>query len=270
MMVNRKGNEVMKKRLLLTAIATMMVATLLTGCGNTEQTDVEPTENTEVESIVESTESTETEIVEETESTEVVESNESETVETETPASEKPESEVVETTPEPEKPAYTYTDMDKTMYAKSSVNVRSLPSTDGEKLGGLSKAQEVHVTGQCNETSWYRIDYNGGVAYVSNSYLVNEKPVEETPAPEEPVQTSQPTVESFPYALLSPWYDATEDCVYYYFYLGQSTGYTYMDACDLLDQYTTKVGVHTQQPYFQGTYAEGDIYMSKVYIMPVN
>lgn len=181
----------MKKRLLLTAIATMMVATLLTGCGGTEQTDVEPTENTEVESIVESTESTETEIVEET-------------VETETLASEEPESEVVETTPEPETPAYTYTDMDKTMYAKSSVNVRSLPSTDGEKLGGLSKAQEVHVTGQCNETSWYRIDYNGGVAYVSNSYLVNDKPVEETPAPEEPVQTSQP--EECPYEM-GVWYD---------------------------------------------------------------
>lgn len=94
---------------------------------------------------------------------------------------------------------YTYTDLDKTMYAKSSVNVRSLPSTDGEKLGGLSKAQEVHVTGQCNETSWYRIDYNGSVAYVSNSYLVNDKPVEETRAPEEPTQPSQP--EECPYPL---------------------------------------------------------------------
>lgn len=37
----------MKKRLLLTAIATMLVASLLTGCGNTAQTDLESTETVE-------------------------------------------------------------------------------------------------------------------------------------------------------------------------------------------------------------------------------
>ena len=70
---------------------------------------------------------------------------------------------------------YTYTDISVTKYAKQSVNVRNLPSTDGEKLGGLSTNNEVVVTGQCNETGWYRIDYNGEVAYVSNNYLVDEK-----------------------------------------------------------------------------------------------
>lgn len=75
---------------------------------------------------------------------------------------------------------YTFTDLDKVMYAESSVNVRDLPSIDGTKLGGLSKAQEVHVTGQCNESNWYRIEYDGAVGYVSNDYLVNEKPVVQT------------------------------------------------------------------------------------------
>lgn len=75
---------------------------------------------------------------------------------------------------------YTYSEIDKKMYAKSSVNVRSLPSTDGEKIGILSKGQEVVVTGQCNETKWYRIIYKDKIAYVSNSYLVNDKPEEET------------------------------------------------------------------------------------------
>ena len=70
--------------------------------------------------------------------------------------------------------AYTYTDMSKTMYAKSAVNVRSLPSTGGTRLGSLSKNQEVAVTGQCNETGWYRISYNGGEGFVSNKYLVDE------------------------------------------------------------------------------------------------
>ncbi len=78
---------------------------------------------------------------------------------------------------------YSYTDMDATMYAQQTVNVRSLPSTDGEKLGGLSTNDEVKVTGQCVETSWYRIEYNGQVGYVSNNYLGNDKVVvQEQPA----------------------------------------------------------------------------------------
>ena len=70
--------------------------------------------------------------------------------------------------------AYTYTDMSKTMYAKSAVNVRSLPSTGGTRLGSLSKNQEVAITGQCNENGWYRKSYNGGDGFVSNKYLVDE------------------------------------------------------------------------------------------------
>jgi uncharacterized protein YkwD len=70
---------------------------------------------------------------------------------------------------------YTYTDMSATMYADSSVSVRDLPSTDGNKLGSLSANQEVTVTGQCNETSWYRIEYKNGVGYVSNKYLSEEE-----------------------------------------------------------------------------------------------
>ena len=80
----------------------------------------------------------------------------------------------IEPTTEPQS-QYTYTDMSATMYAKSSVNVRSLPSADGERLGSLSTNQEVTVTGQCNETGWYRIEYNGAVAYVSNNYLSDTK-----------------------------------------------------------------------------------------------
>lgn len=79
-----------------------------------------------------------------------------------------------------EKKVYTYSDINKTMYAKSSVNVRKLPSTEGEKIGGLSKGQQVLVTGQCKETNWYRITYKEQVAFVSNNYLVEDMPVEET------------------------------------------------------------------------------------------
>ena len=71
---------------------------------------------------------------------------------------------------------YTYTDLTKTMYAKTAVNVRSLPSTLGNVLGTLSKEQEVTITGQCNETGWYRIAYNGSVGYVSNNYVTTQRP----------------------------------------------------------------------------------------------
>lgn len=77
----------------------------------------------------------------------------------------------VEASPLSETPGYTYIDLSTTMYAKSGVNVRSLPSTDGTRLGSLSKNQLVTVTGQCIETGWYRILYNDAEAFVSNKYL---------------------------------------------------------------------------------------------------
>ena len=75
---------------------------------------------------------------------------------------------------------YTMEDMaDTQMFAKSSVNVRKGPSADDEKLGSLSTAQEVTVTG-LTSSNWYRISYNDGTAYVSAEYLQNEKPVVQT------------------------------------------------------------------------------------------
>lgn len=65
--------------------------------------------------------------------------------------------------------------LDKTMYAKGSVNTRSGPSTDYEKLGGLTTNQEVQVTGQSKETGWYEIEINGSKQYVSDKYLSDTK-----------------------------------------------------------------------------------------------
>lgn len=74
------------------------------------------------------------------------------------------------------KKVYTYQSINKKMYAAKAVNVREIPNTDGQKLGGLSYAEEVAVTGKCNETGWYRIIYHGIEAYVSDHYLTEEKP----------------------------------------------------------------------------------------------
>lgn len=204
----------MKKRLLMMMLAVML---LLVGCGNadnkdtesnTQQTETESVTNTETTTEIESETTTE---VESESTTEVVNTE----VESETPTQTETESEA------PQPPTYTYTDLNKTMYAKSSVNVRSLPSTDGEKLGGLSKGQEVTVNGQCNETNWYRISYNGGTGYVSSNYLVDEKPVEEPTKPIEPVKN---------------WYDGYERYVWYdmgeYFFMIVNTQAEVIPTCN--------------------------------------
>ena len=75
---------------------------------------------------------------------------------------------------------YTYSELNQTMYAKSAVNVRDLPSTDGNKIGSLKASQEITVTGKCDQTGWYRFDLNGTMAYASDKYIVSEKPAANT------------------------------------------------------------------------------------------
>lgn len=72
--------------------------------------------------------------------------------------------------------SYTYSEMTQTMYAKSDVSVRNLPSADGSEIGSLKGEQKVEVTGCCAETSWYRIVYGEGVGYVSNEWLTENNP----------------------------------------------------------------------------------------------
>ena len=61
-----------------------------------------------------------------------------------------------------------------TLYAQSAVNVRSLPSTDGEKLGTLSINQEIIGLGDAVD-GWQKVRYNDGIAYVSAQYLGTQK-----------------------------------------------------------------------------------------------
>lgn len=198
----------MKKQLLMM----LAVAVLLTGCNNADKKDTEAnTQQTEAESsVIDQDEETSSATSETTETTPEIETEAQTEVETEAQTESEAPSE------EQPAPTYTYTDLDKTMYAKSSVNVRDLPSIDGNKLGGLSKAQEVHVTGQCNETGWYRIEYSGSVGYVSNNYLQDSKPAEEVVT--QPTQPSEPS---------SSWYDGYEMYVWYdmgeYFFMRVSS-----------------------------------------------
>ena len=78
------------------------------------------------------------------------------------------------------------------LYAQTNVNVRSLPSTDGEKLGTLSKNQEVIALGEAVD-GWQKIRYKDGTAYVSAQYLCKVKV--ETQNTESSVQVDEITAD---------------------------------------------------------------------------
>ena len=120
-------------------------------------------------------------------------------------------------------PEFTFTEVSKTLYAIQSVNVRSGPSTDYDKIGGLTTNQEVQVTGQAN-TGWWRIQYNGGEAYVSDKYLADEK-VEKPAASETPSNGGGSTAGTG--SVASNWADNYPknqwiDMGEYYFYIANS------------------------------------------------
>lgn len=175
------------------AVAAILCAALmLTACGSKETTSNETasTETTPIEAATEATsvESTETTVAKPTvKPTETP--TESEAAPTEIPA-ESP-APAVEPTAEPvvtetttaADAGYTYSELNQTMYAKSAVNVRDLPSTDGKKIGSLKASQEITVTGKCDQTGWYRFELNNTTGYVSDKYIVSKKPAVNTAAP---------------------------------------------------------------------------------------
>ena len=162
------------------AVAAILCAALmLTACGSKETTSNE-TASTETTSAT-ATEATSVESTEMTTTEAAVEPTEAptETAPAESPApAVEPTAAPVETTAV--STGYTYSELNQTMYAKSAVNVRDLPSTDGKKIGSLKVSQEITVTGKCDQTGWYRFDWNNTTGYVSDKYIVSEKPAVNT------------------------------------------------------------------------------------------
>ncbi len=64
----------------------------------------------------------------------------------------------------------------KTMYATTSLNVRTGPSTSYGSLGSLSNAEAVTVNGTVNDSHWVRVEYKGKTGYASGKYLADKKP----------------------------------------------------------------------------------------------
>lgn len=86
------------------------------------------------------------------------------------------------------------TALDKTMYATSAVNTRSGPSTEYERVGGLTTNEEVHVVGVSNVSGWFMIDVDGTTQFVSNNYLADAKVEVQAPAQTATTSNSNQTV----------------------------------------------------------------------------
>ena len=99
---------------------------------------------------------------------------------TEPPATEAPNTDLTFATELPtESPVETFVDVVETVYAVSTVNVRTEPNTDALIIGSLSYGESVQRTGIGNK-GWSRVTYNGVEAYVYASYLSTTSPAQDT------------------------------------------------------------------------------------------
>ena len=70
-----------------------------------------------------------------------------------------------------------FTSVNETVYATSSVNIRSSYSTSSSVVGSLDTGDSVTRTGR-GSNGWSRVTYNGQTAYINSDYLTTEKPEE--------------------------------------------------------------------------------------------
>ena len=98
-----------------------------------------------------------------------------------------------------------FTEVNETVYATGTVNIRASYTADSDKLGSLSVGQSVTRTGTSiagtEAEGWSRVELSDGTtAYISNKYLSTTKPVAQQPSggstqgkPSGQTQQQQPT-----------------------------------------------------------------------------
>ena len=101
-----------------------------------------------------------------------------------------PETTPAPTTTKADPNAFTVEPMSATMYATISLNVRSGPSTDFDRIATLDEGEAVTVTGRAS-TGWYQVSVDGETGYVSNIYITDK-------APAAAVTTAKPAVSETP------------------------------------------------------------------------
>lgn len=174
----------MKQKVFISGLC-LTLALSLVSCGG-QQTGQEPQEPQEPKQEVQQTEPVTTEpTVEPIEVKQEVEPvNPTAPVEEEQDTGDKSASVVTDGEAEPE--VQLFTDVEETVYATGTVNIRASYTADSEKLGSLSRGQSVTRTGtsiQGTEAEgWSRVQLSdGSTAYISNKYLSTTKPEVQKP-----------------------------------------------------------------------------------------
>ncbi|MBU9735426.1 SH3 domain-containing protein [Diplocloster agilis] len=90
----------------------------------------------------------------------------------EQPEEQQPEEEAPAEQPA-EEPAAGVQDVDETVYATDSVNIRSDANETAERVGQVYKGETLHRTGIL-DSGWSRVDYNGQTAYVKSEYVTTD------------------------------------------------------------------------------------------------
>lgn len=172
----------MKKALILGL--SLSLALSLTACGGSNNNAADNNQDTSTPEVSQSVETAAPDVEQATQTTQ-------ETTPETTPETEQPSQ---EENPESEETGPKFTEVNETVYATTSVNVRASYSADSDKVGSLSSGASVTRTG-VGDNGWSRIIYNGNEAYVSSDYLTTTKPSTSTPSTSKP-STSTPSTPS--------------------------------------------------------------------------
>ena len=105
---------------------------------------------------------------------------------------EAPETPEVEAPVEAE-PTYSFTSVNETVYATTTVNVREGFSADTAKIGSLGRGQSVKRVGigTGDAEGWSQVEFSGQTAYISSDYLSLTKPAAQGSGNNSGSQTSQ-------------------------------------------------------------------------------
>lgn len=179
----------MKKALIFALSLSLALA--LTACGGSNDNTADSTPNTSTPEVTQPVDTSTPEVEQTTAQTT------QETTPETTPETEQPQEETPEETPVPEEVGPKFTEVNETVYATTSVNVRSSYSADSDKLGGLSAGASATRTG-IGDNGWSRIVYGDSVAYVSSDYLTTTKPSASKPSTSTPTTPVEKPVEQQP------------------------------------------------------------------------
>ncbi len=185
-------------RILSLVISLVMAVTLFAGCSNSANSDVSEPDVTLAPEVTDAPEITTTEATTTTEettteaTTTVATTTTPETTTEVTTTTEATTTEVTTVTTTEATIAVEDISGEVYMYAKSSVNVRTKPDADSERVGHLDEGEKVQVTGKA-ANGWYRIKFKNGEYFVSGSYLTDTAPKANEPKEEKDDKTEQAT-----------------------------------------------------------------------------